>query len=68
MKTTITQIAKKGRLSLSGLSNILTGNRRPSWPTAKRLEAATGISAVDWIDGRVDREYLNNHYKEREAA
>jgi len=58
----VTHIAKSASISQSHLSLILSGNRRPSWPVSQRLEKATGISAVDWIDGRVDREYLFENY------
>lgn len=55
-------IAHKAKITSSMMSQILTGKRRPSWPLSERLEKATGISAVDWIDGRVDREYLLENY------
>lgn len=45
------QIAKRAGLSLSGLSNVLAGRRRPSWSTAKRLAAATDTSPVLWLEG-----------------
>jgi transcriptional regulator with XRE-family HTH domain len=54
-------ISQKAKLSEPCLSNILAGRRRPSWSTAKKLETATGIPAVEWIEGRVDREYLIRH-------
>jgi transcriptional regulator with XRE-family HTH domain len=57
-----TKIAKAATVSVSFVNLILSGKKRPSWDVAKRLEAATGISAVLWIDGKVDREYLNEHY------
>ena len=45
------QIAKRAGMSLSGLSNVLAGRRRPSWSTAKRLAAATDTDPVLWLEG-----------------
>ena len=45
------QIAKRAGVSLSGLSNVLAGRRRPSWSTAKRLAAATDTNPVLWLEG-----------------
>jgi transcriptional regulator with XRE-family HTH domain len=56
-------IAHKAKITPSMMSQILAGKRRPSWPLSERLEKATGISAVDWIDGRVDRKYLLENYR-----
>jgi len=61
-RLTLSQIAKEAKVSPQGLTNIVNGHRRPSWPMSQRLEKATGISAVDWIDGRVDRDYLEKNY------
>ena len=61
--STITQIANNALISQGYLSLILSGERRPSWPVSQRLEKATGISAVDWIDGRVDRDFLLKNYR-----
>ena len=61
-RLSLSQIAKEAKVSPQGLTNIVNGRRRPSWPMSKRLEKVTGISAVDWIDGRVDRDYLEKNY------
>ena len=57
-----TKIASEVKISDAFLSLILSGQKRPSWRVSKRLEKVTGISAVDWIDGRVDRDYLEKNY------
>ncbi|MBA2882972.1 transcriptional regulator with XRE-family HTH domain [Desulfosalsimonas propionicica] len=57
-----TIIAKRAKISLPFLSLILSGQKRPSWRVSKRLEKVTGISAVDWIDARVNRDYLEKNY------
>jgi len=51
IKPHINQIAKRAGMSLSGLSNVLAGRRRPSWSTAKRLAAATDTDPVLWLEG-----------------
>ena len=58
-----TSIAKDTGISLPFLSMVLSGKKRPSWPVSQRLESATGIPAVLWIDGQVDREYLRKNYR-----
>jgi transcriptional regulator with XRE-family HTH domain len=60
-------LAHKAQITASMVSQILNGKRRPSWSIAQRLELATGISAVLWIDGQVDREYLKNNYRPGKA-
>ena len=54
----LSSIARDSGLTPQALINIVNGHRRPSWPVSKRLEKTTGISAVKWIDGKVDRKYL----------
>jgi transcriptional regulator with XRE-family HTH domain len=46
-----TEIIKRCGIHQSTLSNILTGRRRPSWSTAKRLAAATDTDPVLWLEG-----------------
>lgn len=58
-----TKIAKDADISVSLINQILSGQKRPSWDTAKRLEKASGLSAVDWIEGKVDRECLSKKYR-----
>ena len=53
MKTQI-EIANRSRLSTSALGMILTGQRRPSWRAAKRLESVTGIPAPFWMEASPD--------------
>jgi transcriptional regulator with XRE-family HTH domain len=50
-KPHIKQIAKRAGMSLSGLSNLLAGRRRPSWRSAKRLAAVTDTDPVLWLEG-----------------
>jgi len=45
------QIAKSAGLSLPGLSNIVSGRRRPSWSLAKRLGEVTSTDPVLWLEG-----------------
>lgn len=61
-KVKFAQIARDAQISPQSLTNIIKGRRGASWPACKRLEKATGISAVAWIEGRVDRNYLNENY------
>lgn len=58
----LTDIAAKAGISQSYISLILSGDRRPSWPVSQLLEKTTGISAVAWIDGKVNRKFLEEHY------
>jgi transcriptional regulator with XRE-family HTH domain len=44
------EIAAKAHVSHQMLSNILTGRRRPSWSTAKKIAEATGSDPVDWME------------------
>lgn len=59
----LSSIARDAELSPQAFINIVNGQRRPSWQASKRLEKVTGISAVDWIEGKVDREYLSRTIK-----
>jgi plasmid maintenance system antidote protein VapI len=43
-------LSKITGISLSAVYNILAGNRRPSWETAKKLASATGIAPELWMD------------------
>jgi transcriptional regulator with XRE-family HTH domain len=45
------KIAKATELSAPMISLILSGKKRPSWSTAKRLAAATGSDPVLWLEG-----------------
>ena len=45
------QIAEAAELSATMISLILSGNKRPSWSTAKRLAAATNTAPVLWLEG-----------------
>jgi|GEM_PF-2794668 len=44
-------IAEKAGISAAFLTELTSGKKRPSWPTAKNLAAATGTSPVLWMDG-----------------
>ena len=46
-----TSIAKKANISDGFLSEILSGKKRPSWPVAKKLAAATKTQPALWLDG-----------------
>jgi len=50
-----TNIAKKANLADATVSLILSGKRRPSWSTAKRLAEVTGTSPVLWMEGSPDQ-------------
>jgi len=45
------EIAAAAGVSIQAVSNILTGRRRPSWKTSKRLAAATNTTPELWLDG-----------------
>ena len=47
-------IAKKSEVTPSFLSQILSGNKRPSWKTAKRLAEATNTEPALWMEGTPD--------------
>lgn len=59
----ITQIAQKAGITQGYLSNILIGNRRPSWNVSEQLEKVTGIPAVKWIKKEVTHNYLESNYR-----
>ena len=44
------EIAKRTGLSEAFISLLLSGGRRPTWKTAKLLEAVTGVNAVVWLE------------------
>lgn len=64
-KITLTKIARDAGISPQSLTNIIKKRRGPSWETSKRLARATGISVVAWMEGLVDREYLDEKYNPR---
>ena len=45
------QIAKKAGISAGFFSDILNGNKRPRYATAKRIARATSTSPILWVDG-----------------
>lgn len=45
------KIAQGARITGAHLSLILHAKARPSWPTAKRLAAATGTDPIVWLEG-----------------
>lgn len=45
-----TEIGKRCGIHQATISNILTGRRRPSWSTAKKIAEATGSDPVDWME------------------
>ena len=45
------QIAEATELSAPMISLILSGKKRPSWSSAKRLAAATDTDPVLWLEG-----------------
>ena len=52
MKTmTQTQIAKDSGVSPGFISLCMSGNKRPSWGTAKKIAAATGTDPIVWLEG-----------------
>ncbi len=54
-----TEIAKKADITDGFLSQILTGEKSPSWETAKKLFKATGIRPEIWMESK------NNHVQLR---
>jgi transcriptional regulator with XRE-family HTH domain len=44
-------ICKQAAISSGFLSLLLSGDRRPSWPTAKRLAEVTGTEPALWLEG-----------------
>lgn len=68
MKVNQSEIAKKAKISPAMLSMILSGKKRPSWVTAKKLATATGTDPVLWIDGSSNqiREAVVEHFNLRE--
>jgi len=45
-----TKLASKTNISEAFISQILSGKRRPSWPTAKKLAAATRTRPAIWME------------------
>ena len=65
MKTqTQTQIAKMAGISDGLLSQILTGQKAPSWGTAKTLCKVTGIPVELWMESKNNPEQLKTKLKE----
>lgn len=60
------EIANKAQISQQFVSKILSGVRRPSWPTAKKLAGATGTSPVLWLEGTPDE--IRRAISEQEEA
>jgi len=54
MKINQTEIAKRANISSAMVSMILSGKKRPSWTTAKKLASVTGTTPVIWLDGTTD--------------
>lgn len=67
-RISLTKIDGTAHTTPQCLSNILAGRRRPSWRLAKRLEGATGIRAVAWIEGKVSRQSLKENHELIETA
>jgi len=65
---TLSSISKLSGMSLSGLSNILAGRRRPSWGIAKKLAAVTGTEPVLWLEGSPDEIRAALDGSDQEAA
>lgn len=60
-KIKFTNIAWAANTSPQAISNIISGNRRPSWELAKRLSRVTGLSTEAWMEGWVNRKCLNEN-------
>ena len=58
-----TEIAKKADITDGFLSQILTGEKSPSWETAKKLFKATGIPPEIWMESRNNYEHLKTKIK-----
>ena len=43
-------IYKATNISRSSISRILSGDRAPSWEMAKKLEKATGVKILYWME------------------
>jgi len=67
METTITKIAKQSGISQGFLSNIIRGERRPHYKTAKKIAAATDTDPVLWLEGSPEQ-IKNALYPKKETA
>lgn len=47
----VTKLAKAAGITHGYLSNILAGRKRPMYPVAKKLAAASGTDPVVWLEG-----------------
>lgn len=52
---TQTEIANRAGVTPQFIHLILKGVRRPSWSVAKKLAEVTGIDAVHWMEGDIER-------------
>lgn len=57
-------IANKANVSQPYFSQILNGDRKPSWETAKKLYAVTGIPVELWMESKNNPEQLRTKLKE----
>lgn len=48
------QIARDSGVSQPMLSQILSGQRRAAWGTAKKLALATGVPEIVWLEGTIE--------------
>ena len=47
----ITKLARCAGITQGYVSSILVGRKRPQYPAAKRLAAATGTDPIIWLEG-----------------
>jgi len=57
-------IANKANLSQAFFSQILNGERAPSWNNAKKLFEITGIEPEFWLDTKNNNQPLQQKIKE----
>ena len=62
-KTRQTHIAKMAGISDAFLSEILAGQKSPSWETAKKLFKVTGIRPEFWMESRNNYQILKTKLK-----
>jgi transcriptional regulator with XRE-family HTH domain len=64
------EIGNKAGIHQSTLSNILTGRRRPSWKTAKRLSSAIpGSTPEQWLEAPPETlRRIINEYAQQERS